>query len=339
MKKFTLFLGLIIPLACLGQTNIESLLDSVIVRTKQTSMYASQVNWDSLSKHVYSKAINATSINDLKPAFEALLNGIGDKHGKIINAKTYLPLASFTDFENLKNRDHRVKDGETWSIINDTSSRFSYRILEENVGYLKIVGIAPNVNIEAESKKIREAVIALTNKGVESWVIDLRYNGGGNMHPMVSGIAPIIGDGIVGSLIDLEGEELFNWEIKEGKFIYAGYQAVTLDNLPKFKRLPKVAILTSRWTVSSGEIVATCFKGRSNTKFFGEATGGYTTNNSWEIVNNEVIVVISTGIFSDRNGNSYPLNIPVNQEITFEVVKNIEDDHCISEAITWLKQK
>ncbi len=32
-------------------------------------------------------AENAKTINDLKPEFEMLLNGLGDKHGKISNAK------------------------------------------------------------------------------------------------------------------------------------------------------------------------------------------------------------------------------------------------------------
>lgn len=31
---------------------------------------------------------------------------------------------------------------------------------------------------------------------------------------------------------------------------------------------PTIPVFTSRWTVSSGEIVATSLKGKSNTKFF-----------------------------------------------------------------------
>lgn len=97
--------------------------------------------------------------------------------------------------------------------------------------------------------------------------------------------------------------------------------------------------LTSCWTVSSGEVVATCFKGRPNTKFFGEATGGFTTNNNWEIINDQLILNISTGIYCDRNGIIYDKNIPVDVEIPFEVVKETEKDKSVIEAIKWLKQK
>ena len=211
--------------------------------------------------------------------------------------------------------------------------------MKNNVGYLKIVGIAPNVDIEKESKKIREAVSALTKQRIELWIIDLRYNGGGNMHPMMAGIAPLVGNGIVGSLTNLANEKLFDWEIKGANFIYAGYQAVTLPDNLKFKTIPKIAVLTSRWTVSSGEIVATAFKGRPNTKFFGEATGGYTTNNGWDILGDEIILNISTGIFTDRNGKAYEHNIPVDIEIPFEVIKDQEKDPCIIAAKKWLAGK
>lgn len=339
MKKVIIILLLLLNLSCLGQTSANVILDSVFLRAKQTTMYSPLINWDSLRKEVYLRAENAKTVQDLKPAFTTLLNGIHDKHGKILDAKNYATIAYFTDFERLNHPDKRVREPEIWKIVNDTSLQFEYKILKGGIGYLKIVGIAPNVDIEKESKKIRNAVLKLSKVKVEKWIIDLRYNGGGNMHPMVSGIAPIIGDGKVGCLKNLNGESLFDWEILNSNFIYAGYQAVTLPNEPKFKKQPKVAVLTSKWTVSSGEIVATCFKGRPNTKFFGEMTGSYTTGNNWEIINNQIILSISTGVYGDRNGILYKYNIPVDVEIPFEVVKETEKDKCIIEAKKWLMEK
>ncbi len=326
-------------MTCLGQTGAVAVLDSIFLRAQQTSMYASLIDWDSLRKVVYLKAEGATTVQDLKPAFTALLNGIHDKHGKIIDAKSYATLASFTDFSKLNHPDKRIRESETWKVVNDTSSHFEFKILEDRIGYLKIVGIAPNIDIEKESKKIRSAVIQLSKAKVDQWIIDLRYNGGGNMHPMVAGIGPLIGDGKVGYLKNIKGETLFDWEISNSNFIYGGYQAVTLPNKPKFKKQPKVAVLTSRWTVSSGEIVATCFKGRPNTKFFGEMTGSYTTNNNWENIQDEIILTISTGIFCDRNGTIYEYNIPVDVEIPFEIIKDTEKDNCVIEAKKWLLEK
>lgn len=333
--KFILII-FILPAFTFCQTEVKSLLDSLIARTKRTSLYASEVNWDSLQNQVYLKAKDAKTIYDLKPAFTTLLNGIKDHHGRIINAKDYSTLANFTDYESLNNPDKRPRKNEFWYAVNDTSNHFEYKLLKGNVGYLKIVAIPPNVDIEKEAKKIRAAVIEFAKLKVKNWIIDLRYNGGGNMNPMVEGIAPLIGDGIVGSLVDLKGNKQFDWEIKASNFIYFNVQAINLPNDPVFKEQPKVAVLQSRYTVSSGEVVATCFKGRPHTKFFGEASGSYTTNNNWEVIDDKVILNISTGVYCDRNKNIFKYNIPVDVEVPFEITGNTESDLAVIEAKKWL---
>lgn len=331
----TIFL-LVIQTTCFCQLEMKTLLDSVIARTKQTSMYSSVVNWDSLEKQVCSKVNNAKTLKELKPAFTALLNGLKDHHARIIDATDYSTLANFTDYENLHHPDNRPRLNDVWKVVNDTALHFEYKMLTGNVAYLKIVGIPPNVDLEKEAKKIRGAVIKLTKMKASSWIIDLRYNGGGNMHPMVTGIASLIGDGKVGSTVDLKGVKQFDWEIKSSNFIYFGTQPINLPNEPKFKNPPKIAVLISRYTVSSGEIVATCLKGRLNTKFFGEASGALTSNNNWEIIDGKVILNISTGIYSDRNGTIYKYNIPVDTEVPFELTNDVEKDKAIILAKNWL---
>lgn len=340
MKKYTKMLWLLILMCSqevgFAQQAIRSLLDSVIQNAHETSMYRAEVNWDVLQQQVYAKAENAQSVKELIPAFEALLNGMRDHHGKIIDAKTYQLMAGFTDFANQRFKDGREFPTAEWKAVNDTALRFSYQMLADKVGYLKIVGIASNVNIEAEAKKIRAAVIALEKSGAKAWIIDLRYNGGGNMHPMMAGIGPLLGEGKAGGLVDLQKNPLFDWEIKKGNFVYGGFQAVDLPYTPTFKKLPKVAILTSKWTLSSGEIVATAFQNRPNTRFFGEATGGYTTNLGWGVIAETVIVSISTAMFCDRKGVVFEHQVPVDVTIPFEIEKDLTKDKTIAEAHKWL---
>lgn len=332
-------LALLIQTVSYSQTDVTQIVDSVVARARATSMFSNSVNWDSLKVIVYQKAEGARSIQDLKPSLEALLNGLRDQHGRFIDASNYSTLASFTQFKSLRFKDSRPKDIETWKVVNDTSLRFEFKILKPNIGYLKIVGIAPNVDIEIEAKKIRNALLKLSTKKVSKWIVDLRYNGGGNFYPMVSGIAPLIGEGVVGKLVSSNLDTLFTWSIKNGNFTYDIPDLVVLPNKPTFQVPPKVAVLTSRWTASSGELVATCFKGRINTKFFGEATAGYASNTGWEIIDNQIIMVISTGFFCDRKGVVCDTNIPVDVEVPFAVEKDVTKDSCIKKAIGWLQCK
>jgi carboxyl-terminal processing protease len=336
MKSAATVLLILLNLISFAQTNVKAILDTVIMRTKAVSLYTTTVNWDTLEKQLYTKAANATTIEELKPSFEFLINQLRDHHGRILNAKNYSNLVYFTDYKNHRHADERVREMNIWKVVNNPDLKFEYKILKGNIGYLKIVGIGPNVDVEKESQKIRNAVVQLSNKKIDKWIIDLRYNAGGNMHPMMAGIAPLVGEGIVGSLVNLSNDKLCNWEIKKGNFIYDGYQAVTLPYKPKYIKQHKIAVLTSRWTVSSGEIVATALKGRPNTKFFGEATGGSTTNTNGEIIGGEIILNISTGIYCDRNGIAYDHNIPVDVEIPFEVVVETAQDKCILQAKKWL---
>lgn len=339
MKKIATVLLLLFNLACFAQTNVKAILDTVLMRTKAISLYTSTVNWDSLQTQVYEKAASARTIAELKPAFELLINRLRDHHARIQNAADYSNIAWFTDLKNHRHPEKRSKEMAVWKIMNDPDARFEYQVLKDKTGYLKIVGIGPQVDIEKESVAIRDAVMKMYGQKIDRWIIDLRYNAGGNMHPMMAGIAPLVGDGLVGSLVNLKNEKLFDWEIKNGNFIYDGYQAVDIANKIKFKTQPKIAVLTSRWTTSSGEIVATALKGRPGTKFFGEATGGATTNTNGENIAGEIILNISTGIFCDRNGIAYEQNIPADVKIPFELVKDPEKDACIIAAQKWLKEK
>ncbi len=98
---------------------------------------------------------------------------------------------------------------------------------------------------------------------------------------------------------------------------------------------PKIAVLTSRWTTSSGEFVAVAFKGQKNTRFFGEETDGKTTENSWEIINNEIALVISTGVYCDRNGKVYSTSVLADKDVLFEIENDKTKDKGIIEAINW----
>lgn len=337
MPKLAWLLCLIVSLQGFAQNKPRAILDTVLRRARETSLYRNNIAWDSLEQAVYARAGKAATIQELKSAFETLLNGMRDHHGKLMNAKDYSYLAWFTDGKNKRYADNRTFDQATWSIVNDTAAHFSSALLQNKIGYLRIVGIAPNVDVEKEARVIRQAIQTFARQHVKHWIIDLRYNGGGNMNPMLAGLAPLIGQGIVGGLVDLNQKRILDWKIIGSDFHYGDMATVALPDDSKLISNPKIAVLTSRWTVSSGEIVATALKGKPNTRFFGEATGGYTTNDGWDVIGDEVILVISTGVFCDRNGTVYEHTIPVDVAIPFEVTADPSKDTGITAAINWLQ--
>lgn len=338
-RYLCLCLLVLLSLPVLAQTRVLPILDSVIERARQVSLYSRELNWDSLRLAVHQKAQGAKTIAELKPALETLLNGMRDMHGHILDSKTYASIARFNDYRVVRNPDTRPRDSEILRFINDSSLDFQSRMLPGHTGYLRIVGIGPQTDADTEARKIRNAITDLIRQGAVTWVIDLRFNGGGNMNPMVTGTGTLIGDGIAGSLVDLDNRKQFDWEIKQGNFIYGGSQALNLPEEPVLKKSPPIAVLLSRYTVSSGEILATVLKGRPDTRFFGEASGGYTTNNCWEVIEDKLIMAISTGIFADRNGTPYPYQLPVDEAADFILNQPLEKDMCIRQALDWLSGK
>ena len=340
MKKTLILLILVISSKTFGQTNesnIIHVLDTVISKSKEISYYAKSVDWEELSIKMYEAAQGAEEIEDLKPALEVLLNGLRDHHGHIRKTTDYSIIASFTDYENSRNRDTRDYDPEIWKIVNDINSRYEYALLPNHIGYLKIVGVGPNLDGQKEAEKIRNSIAELYKNKVNKWIVDLRYNGGGNINVMLAGIAPLFDTDTIVTIQGPDENVIASAEIRENNFWYRGSNVFPIDDNLKIKN-PKIAVLTSRWTTSSGEFVAVAFKGQNNTRFFGEATEGKTTENSWEIISNELALIISTGIYCDRNGNAYFENVKPDEEIPFIVEENREKDKVIIEAINWLNK-
>lgn len=338
MRKHVLIVILLMGFSLLSQTQkypAKAILDTVIERSKTISFYTDQVDWNALSTQIYQAGQHATQLDELKPALEILFNGLRDHHAQARRATDYSILAHFTDYSNSRKKDQRPRDQKIRNIINNTEARFQYALLPDNIGYLKVVGVGPNVNPKQEATRIREAIETLNAAKVKGWILDLRYNGGGNANVMMSGLEPLFDADKVLTIRSNDGTVLATAEFRDGQFWYYGGNAIIMKESPKIDN-PKIAVLLSRWTVSSGEFVAVAFKGQNNSRFFGEFSGGYITNNSWEPVNGELFLAISTGVYADRNGTVYNDYVGVDVPLTFTVTDNLSEDREIIEAISWL---
>lgn len=71
------------------------------------------------------------------------------------------------------------------------------QMLDGGVGY---VGLPPCTTgdpqqLQAYARALREQIVSLDSRGATRWVVDLRLDGGGNVWPMLAGLAPLLGDG------------------------------------------------------------------------------------------------------------------------------------------------
>jgi C-terminal processing protease CtpA/Prc len=214
---------------------------------------------------------------------------------------------------------------------------FHATLLESSIGYIRIVGLPTGDNM-AMAQEIQDSLCYLSRQGATSWVIDLRYNGGGNIYPMAEGIATLIGDGSLGGTKGLTEDEYLNWHIENGNFHFAGY-TIGLPNSCSITDNPKVAVLTSVYTASSGEAMAVIFKGREQTRFFGQKTLGLITTTDYYPIDEQTMMTLSVGYYQDRNGNIYDKYVDVDVELPFAKTPLSEDDTCLAAALEWLKEQ
>ncbi len=320
--------------SCKGQT-AKMGYHPIVLKAKETSLYAKNVDWKKVNKEFIALAEGKQSAEELKPALHYLLNSLGDKHGTFRLAKDHSIVASYTG--ETKEKDTIVLNSDYINtVINDVSARFSYKLLNTDVGYLKIVGIGGG-DVQEQADFIRSGLRALKEQGVRKWIVDLRFNGGGNMEPMFCGIAPLIGEGLVAGSINSE-KNIRTYVIENGSFINYGRLACTMETAPSIAQTEKVAVLVSRYTVSSGELVAVAFKGRDHTRFIGEPTAGFTTGTGYDKLSDELIMLISQDIFMDRNKVVYENKVGVDEYIEFQHTVELTDDNQVKRAIEWLNE-
>jgi len=322
--------------ACSQKKNIEiqNILEQIISHAEEASLYRNKVDWNTLRPSIYKLAEEAQSVNDLIPSLNYLLESLGDDHGRIM--LNYNPIAYYYN-EELKNHQKSFDPEINNQIQLRQTYKFHSELLDEKIGYLRIVGF-PTGDNEKMAAKIQSEVCEFSEKGVSKWIIDLRYNGGGNMHPMAEGLALIIGNGIVGGAKGLVKSQNSIWKIEDNHFYYDDTSIRLIDNCAE-QLNPKIAILTSVYTASSGEAIAIMFKGKENTKFFGGKTLGLSSVTDWYPINDSLIMSIAVSYYKDRNGFVYDEYVDVNEYFPFVLEPLTEKDDCIQSAMKWLTDK
>jgi carboxyl-terminal processing protease len=325
----TLLVAALVSHAATPRTPRE-ILGAILTHAESASMYRDRVDWPATRREVFRLADTARTVGELAPAFRFLLQALGDEHARVLHAGRPIawhygpPKAHQSGF-----------DTRIYSAI-QTGREFPFRttLLAGNVGYVRVVGLPMGDNT-AMAKQIDDAVCDVHRRGATRWIVDLRYNGGGNLNPMAEGIASIIGDGPVGGWTGLTPAENGAWQNLDGDFDNGGY-SIRLPNSCTVRSGSAVAVLTSVYTASSGEALAVMFKGRPNTRTFGSKTLGMITVTDWTQVDSATAVTISVGRYRDRTGRIYDTYVEPDDAVPFVPTEALDADAGVQHAARWL---
>lgn len=327
-----------------AQVNPSTELEQAIATTREMAFRADQVDWSVLEPEVRAAAVDAKDLIDLLSALEILVEGLGDGH-------------SFVNASAQDRSEFRRRFGRHFDAMRSTktiTSHFKSRRLPEArrlslpstaTAHLVTVPMIQGGGVQAVTyANTLFANVAEGADGSCGYVVDLRGNQGGNVWPMVVGLTPLLGENWRSFEADADGTTTSAGYLENGAAIagegdYEGQTIVRLDDwrsLPRLATVP-VAVLIDDAVGSSGEGVAVAFRGRPETRFFGEKTYGVASSNEGFMVANRINIVLTTAMMADRDGRIYPDGILPDTLVPAGSGSLVDpDDAVVESAKIWL---
>ncbi len=213
------------------------------------------------------------------------------------------------------------------------------RRINDKIAYLTVPhlgsGHGPTLTYYADT--MQALIRQLDTRKTTGWIIDLRSNDGGNCWPMLAGIGPLLGEGIAGYFMAPDGSNAQAWRYENGVSYQDEAPQTSVSGQPYTmkKNQPRVAVLLGPMTTSSGEIIATAFRGRPRARSFGQPTGGYSTTNQNFYLSDGAIVLLTVSVYADRNRQVIPLSVP--PDVVIEPAPAA--DNTLAAAVRWLQEQ
>ena len=296
-------------------------MNTVFEIIQKHSIRRDSVNLPKLKEEVFSEIEKVGTIKECHSIVKSLLNKLGDNHSLFLEKE---------EFRNL----HKSKTGNNKS----SSITFSGELLSDKIGYLQLnefMTLDDKTMVEY-ADSLQNLIKSLDRKGMRGWIVDLRYNSGGNCYPMIAGLGPLLNEGVLGYFIDVDKQKQ-SFYYRKGKAGINSQAKVEISN-PYYliSKNPPIAILTGHGTASSGEVVVISFCGNVNTKSFGKETGGLSTGNTPFLLPDSSVVFLTAAYDADRNGKIYGKKIIPDSivENPFDINRN--NDFVIDAAKKWI---
>ncbi|MFY9345919.1 MAG: S41 family peptidase [Planctomycetota bacterium] len=211
--------------------------------------------------------------------------------------------------------------------------------LDGDVGYLELPGLGAGPLAKTYADIAQDLIKTIDSVPVRGWILDLRRNTGGNVWPILAGIGPIVGEGVLGAYVSANGRT--EWSYAEGAAMIGGQAAASVTSpYEPAAPLPPVAVLTSGLTANAGEAVVVAFRGRERSRTFGAPTRGVPTANTQMRHDDGALLVVTIMLYVDRTGRTYDGSIAPDVPVATDWTKfGAADDPVIVAAKRWLAEQ
>lgn len=298
--------------------DVQQTLDAVLNNARTTALNSSRVKWDSLREVVTLSSANAKTTPDLKYSFEVIFKSLDDQQAVIFDPATMTRIAGCDRQPSPSNEP------------------LTFFLAEEGIAYIRLPASGTATNADEYANAVRAAVDSLTKDGAIAWIIDLRYAANGDSRAMLAGLAPLFEEGLVATTVDNRKKINDMYTVHNGNLYI---NQVEIGNFgPHQGDLSKtrIAILTSAQTRGAAEIVSIGFKGRKNTKFFGEQTAGDIFATTTINIAPNLSMRLSSMLHVDKRGREYLKAPEPDLAIEFSRGEPLDKDKAIREASMWL---
>jgi len=310
-------------------------LTEVLDLLENRSLNKHRVDWPDVRRRALAELGQAQTTADTYPAIALALRALGDEHTFFVRPEE---ATAFTE-------DPLVGD-PTAPLGPEQAHVPSGQLVDGDIGHLTLPG---NVgSLAGYARTGGDTVRRLDRSRPCGWVVDLRGNTGGAVYPMLDAVAPLLGDGLLGAFVDADGHQR-NWLLDRGRITIGGdvvprdlpgdpaiHDYTTHNDYVLSRSNPPVAVLTDAQTASAGEATLIAFRGRAQTRSFGDHTAGFATGNVTHPLSDGAVLVLTESADLDRTGHRYD-NTPIPPD---QQVARVDGRDAVLEAATaWLREQ